>query len=236
MKTPQDKSDTKIVDLVENPLIDQNVIILINKPILKVLRTERLDINQLFILLSLYEDFIGLLDYYDKDSQDKKIILLEYQDLEIHGFLKEGTNTLYELTEKGKLFVEDIKPLINSIEVVKENNKSVGKLSEEFLLCFPKIKLPSGKYARVSIVEIEKKFAAWFKLYKPMFKSQGIIITNEIILKATKQYIARYEKDNYRFMVTSSYFIQKNEKSALADEILAIEQGLVREKSNIVAM
>jgi hypothetical protein len=38
-------------------------------------------------------------------------------------------------------------------------------------------------------------------------------------------------------MVTSSYFIQKNEKSALADEIQAMRDGLnAAPKSNIVTM
>jgi hypothetical protein len=187
-------------------------------------------------MLAVHNGHIGLLDYYDNDSQSRKIIVMQYQDLYIHGFLEEGKETLYQISEKGKAFVEKVKPLLDQAEEAKLDEAALMKLCQDYLELFPKIKLPSQKYARVSIVEIEKKFRAWMKAYKPMFKKEGIKLTNELILKATKQYVTRYAKDSYRFMVTSSYFIQKNEKSALADEILAIGQGLDKEKTNVVTM
>jgi hypothetical protein len=236
MKTPQDKKQSKIIELSENTLEGQHVNLFIDSKVLKILREERMDINQLFIMIAAYSGHIGLLDYYDQDSQSKKVIIMEYQDLHIHGFLEEGKETLYQISAKGKEFVEKIKPLLDQAEDAKLDEAALIKLCQDYLELFPKIKLPSQKYARVSIVEIEKKFRAWMKAYKPMFKKEGIKLTNELILKATKQYVTRYSKDNYRFMVTSSYFIQKNEKSALADEILAIGQGLDKEKTNIVTM
>lgn len=236
MKTPQDKKNPTTIELFENSFEDQHISLFIDIEVLKVLRLEKMDINQLFIMLAVYNDHTKLLDYYDKDSTDKKTLILDYQSLHIHGFLEEGKNVLYQITQKGKDFVERIKPLLEKAEDIKEDDKALDQLCQDYLLLFPKIKLPSGKYARVSVVEIEKKFKAWFKIYRPMFKKEGIKLTNELILQATKQYIARYANDSYRFMVTSSYFIQKNEKSALADELLAIGQGLTKEKTNVVAM
>lgn len=237
MKRPQDKTKSTITELVEENLEGQRISLSIDKTVLRVLREERMDINQLFIMLGMYNEYIGLLDYYDNDSQNKRILVLDYQDLQIHGYLEEGENTLFRITEKGKAFVEKIKPLLEQEETEKENTEAFKKLCQDYLLLFPKIKLPSGKYARVSVVEIEKKLRTFVKTYKPSFKKEGIILTDELILKATTAYVTRYVKDGYRFMVTSSYFIQKNEKSALADEILAMGQGLdAKPKTNIVTM
>ena len=77
--------------------------------------------------------------------------------------------------------------------------------------------------------EIEKKLKTFKRTYKPYFKKHfGAPLTNEDILAATKNYVKRYAKSGYQFMVTSSYFIQKNEKSALADELIVIRQGLTK--------
>jgi hypothetical protein len=66
----------------------------------------------------------------------------------------------------------------------------------------------------------------WLKINKPMFKKEyEIKITDQDILDVTKAYIDRYAKNGYKFMVTSSYFIQKNEKSVLSDELIATKQG-----------
>lgn len=204
------------------------------------MQEHRLDPNKLFILLAMQENANPLLDLYDKNNTNKKVMIFDYQDLLIHGLIESSdSNKLYQLSERGKEVVELIKPLFQVDAETKESEARLKQLCQDYLLVFPKIKLPSGKYARVSSVEIEKKLKAWMRTYRPMFKKEhNLKITEEIILNATKAYVTRYAKDNYRFMVTSSYFIQKNEKSALADEILALKQGIVEEtpKTNITVV
>ena len=188
-------------------------------------------------MLAMYDETIGLLDLYDVNNTDKEVLILQYQDLYIHGFIEDDEgHSLYRISDKGKLFVESVRPLFKNEErEEKENN--LKELCKQYLELFPKIKLPSGKYARSNIVEIEKKMKIFLSTYRPRFKKDyGFMLTDEDILIATKGYIARYAKENYRFMVTSSYFIQKNEKSALADEIGAIKIGIDRAKTNITTM
>lgn len=238
MTIPQDNNEPVIKEVSEEKLGNQRVNISIDVEVMKILKAERMDINQLFVLLAMYNEHLGLLDIYDSNSTSFKVMLVDYQTLQFHGFIMDSDSTkLYELTPKGKEFVEKIKPLMDLEEDEKMNEAVLKQLCSDYLLLFPKIKLPSGKYARTNVVEIEKKMRNWIKTYKPVFKKDGIKLTNDIILEATKNYVTRYTKDNYRFMVTSSYFIQKNEKSALADEIQAVKDGLnVKAKTNIVTM
>lgn len=235
-KNTNNSQSSKEIDIEK--LTGQKINININPEILKILKVELLSIDDLFILLALYDSYINLLDIYDGNSKIFKIAVLQYELLQLHGFIKESdTNQMYELTQKGKDLVERIRPLMDLVEEDKINEESFKQLCSDYLLLFPKIKLPSGKYARTNIVEIEKKMRNWLKTYKPIFKKEGIKLTNDDILEATKYYVTRYSKDNYRFMVTSSYFIQKNEKSALADEIQALKDGLTaKPKTNIVTM
>ena len=201
---------------------DQSVQISINPEVLLALEKERLSIDQLFILIALHQERIGLLDIYDKKNENKKVLKLEYQDLYIHGFLQETeTNQLYELSDRGKEFVEFI---TGFFEKPEEGDSNIKPLCEEFLQIFPKIKLPSGSYARVSIVEIEKKMKNFIKVFKPVFKKEyGFVLTHDDILQATRTYVSRYASKGYMFMQNSAYFIQKKDKSSLADEILAIK-------------
>lgn len=212
----------------------QTVFITVNDKVLELLKEEDLDINQLFIMLAMDENKIPLLDKYDNNNEKKKVLILEYQDLQIHGFLAASgpeSTVMFDITDKGREFVCLIKGYFDDQEEEKESAAELRKLAADYLEVFPKIKLPSGKYARVASPEIEKKLSTFKKKYKPYFKkSFDTQLTNEEILQATKNYVNRYAKTGYLYMVTSSYFIQKNEKSALADELIAIRQGLTQVK------
>ncbi len=236
MKLIQDNTQPTVIEVDEN--LDSQVGLLINSKVLAILKKERMDINQLFIMLALYNDYIELLDIYDNESTSKKVLIMEYQDLQIHGFIQScKENKMFEITEKGKAFVEEIKPLLEPTEEETENAAKLRELCEKYLLIFPKIKLPSNKYARVNVLEIEKKMKTWLRTYRPFFKKNyKFKLTHEDILNATSAYVGRYVKTGYLYMATSSYFIQKDEKSALADEILAMKQGLNQTKTNIVTM
>lgn len=215
----------------ENEVVEkehQNIHIVLNPEVILCIQKESITINELFILLGLYHEKIPLLDIYDSKSTNSRILLYEYQRLFIHGYLKQGTETtLYELSDKGKAFVETVSPLFELDLDQKESDAQLKKLAHDYLELWPKIKLPSGSYARVSVVEIEKKIKSFFKSYKAMFwKEYGFRLTTDEVLQATKQYIARFEKTGYMYMANSSYFIQKKEKSVLADELIAIKNGL----------
>lgn len=205
-----------------------NIPIVLNKTILGLLRKYDVNINQLFVLIALYEDAYKLLDEYDQDFTNTKVLVEDYQYLQMHGFIKQASegDTVYTLDEKGKSFVENIRVLFEIPDEEKQVEASMKKLCQDYLELWPKIKLPSGVYARVSSVEIEKKMRSFFKTYRlPFKKDYDIKLTPEDVLAATKAYIARYAGKKWMYMVNSSYFIQKKEKSALADEILAIKQG-----------
>lgn len=220
-----------LVDDVPNKT-EANIQIVINSRVLDTLRRYDLNVNQLFVLLAMYEDAIGLLDMYDEDLTKRKVLIEDYQHLHIHGFVSIptiGTGPVYSLDEKGKTFVEQIRVLFEIPDEEKQTEAEIKKLSAEYLELWPRMKLPSGVYARVSIVEIEKKMKAFFKTYKGPFKKEyGIKLTTGDVILATKSYIVRYTKQNYNYMVNSSYFIQKKEKSSLADEILAMKQGTIK--------
>ena len=211
---------------------EANIHLVINHRVLDVLKRYDLNINQLFILLAMYDDAIGLLDVYDDNFGSRKILVEDYQHLHIHGFLKipsAGAGPVYQLDEQGKTFVEQIRVLFEIPEEERQVEANLKKLATDYLELWPRIKFPSGVYARVSSVEIEKKLKAFLRVYTAPFKRDyQIKLTPELILEATKSYVTRFAKKNYEYAVNSSYFIQKKEKSTLADEILAIKQGTVK--------
>lgn len=204
----------------------------INQTVLETLKKYSLNINQLFILISLYEGAVTLLDIYDEDNTNMKTLVNDYHPLHLHGFIKESTGEqLYELDELGINVVESIKFLFE--EPKKENEISIKELALQYLELWPRIKLPSGVYARTTPKEIEGKLNSFFKNYTRMFLKDlgpdGFVLTAKHIMDATKSYLDRYSKQGYQYAMNSSYFIQKKDKSALADEILAIKQGTIKQ-------
>lgn len=219
----------------EQPIKAQSSIpIILNKEVLEILKGNRLNINQLFILLALYEDTPDLLDIYDNFLSDERVLVQDYQFLNIHGLIERTLDDeplLYQLTSEGKTMVEQARLLFDLPEDEKRLEATIKQLASDYLQIWPnKLKLPSGVYARVSIVEIEKKLRSFFKAYRMALKKEyGIKLTSEDILQATREYVARYAKKNFMYAQNSSYFIQKKEKSSLADEIIALKQGVEKQ-------
>lgn len=202
----------------------------LNKQVIDVLKKYGVSIDQLFILLAMYDEAIPLLDAYDGDNTSTKILIEQYQPLHIHGFLKytnSESSRVYELDETGRNLVESIRILFEEPDGEKQVNAIVKDLSSKYLALWPSMRLPSGVASRVSIVEIEKKLKSFINTYRaPLKREYGIKLTADLILQATKSYVERYAAQKYMYMVNSSYFIQKKEKSNLADEIIAIHQGV----------
>ncbi len=72
---------------------------------------------------------------------------------------------------------------------------------KEYRDAFPGKRLPSGELARQSVQELKDKFVWFFKTY-PEYDW-------DLVLDATDYYNIVYERKQYKFMVTSSYFIKK---------------------------
>jgi translation initiation factor 2 beta subunit (eIF-2beta)/eIF-5 len=74
------------------------------------------------------------------------------------------------------------------------------KRIDEYLEIFPKFKLPSGKYARTDKKNLENNFRWFFENHNYDW---------ETVINATKMYVDEYERQGYKYMRTSQYFIRK---------------------------
>lgn len=108
-----------------------------------------------------------------------------------------------QLTTKSIIFIEEIEGFLKktkkktATDLMGQNFTS--KL-QEYLEIFPNIKLPSGKYARVAIKNLETVFKWFFENYNYDW---------DTIIKATEKYVDEYSVRNYKYMMTSQYFIKK---------------------------
>ena len=92
---------------------------------------------------------------------------------------------------------------------------------EKYNKIFPQKKLPSGKFARTNVKNLETAFKWFFANFD---------YTWEVILKATALYVDEYENKNYMYMQTSQYFVRKQQAdkswgSELANWCAAVESG-----------
>jgi hypothetical protein len=119
-----------------------------------------------------------------------------------------------------------------SLQKKKTNNQVLGQdysvHIDNYLLLFPKIKLPSGKAARTDKLNCETAFKWFFEHHQYSW---------ETILKATADYVDEYERKNYLYMQTSQYFIRKQQPdkswgSELANCCAVIEAGGMSQISN----
>lgn len=220
---------------------EEKVKLSITTEVIKKLKESNISINQLFVLVAINAEKYSLLDEYDSKSTRKEVLVYDYQYLLIHGYINTSEKYLYTITETGKKLVEDVVSLSEDEEdIIAES--VIFKLCQDYLNIFPEVDLPSGKKARQNILEIEKKMNTWIKKFRPVFKKEyGIKLEKEDILTVTKNYVDRYASKGYKFMVTSSYFIDKSGMSLLADEMIAFKKGLNTikveiKKTNITSM
>lgn len=119
------------------------------------------------------------------------------------------------LTVKAVVLIQDIDGYFKSSK--KKTAKAVMGDNfmtniEAYLDLFPKFKLPSGKYARSDKKNLEGNFK-WF------FESHSY--SWETIFDATKLYLDQYERQGYKYMRTSQYFIRKQSADKTYDSELA---------------
>lgn len=107
------------------------------------------------------------------------------------------------LTEKANILLSELSSFF-----LARKKKAAGDLMgnefaenmQKYVEIFPRMKLPSGKQARVHITNLETGFRWFFEKYSYSW---------EVILKATNNYVTEYEKRSYEHMRTSQYFIRK---------------------------
>jgi hypothetical protein len=139
----------------------------------------------------------------------------EFNICQAKGFIDPLTGTL---TSKALVLLEDFETLL-----VKTKKKVASDvLGGDFLdyikkyrELFPATRLPSGELARQSVQELKDKFIWFFKTYPEYSWTQ--------VIDAAYYYVYKKTEDDFKFMSTSSYFIQKTDiksktvKSLLAD-------------------
>jgi hypothetical protein len=143
--------------------------------------------------------------FIDCCANSIKADLLVDQDLTYTTCIAKGL-----ITSKGELTEKAIK-ILNEFEtyLVKRKKKisndvlGVNSLErvKEYREAWPAKRLPSGELARQSVKELQDKFIWFFKTY-PEYDW-------DLVLDATDYYNIVYERKQYKFMVTSSYFIKK---------------------------
>lgn len=137
-------------------------------------------------------------------------------------------DSVYKITNKAKKLITKLDNYF--IKAKKKTNiqlmgKDYNKMIEDYRNVFPAGKLPSGKPARQNVRALGESFRWFFETYDHDW---------EIIMKATKMYVNEYRATDYLYMMTSQYFVSKQDKhrvkhSALADYCDMIKDGVQTE-------
>jgi hypothetical protein len=120
-------------------------------------------------------------------------------------------NADYTLTAEGFQVLESVPNSQGETTSEIKQSDSMDYI-DRFVSIFPKGKLPSGKPARVNKRNLEEAFKWFFKNYTYDW---------DTILRATWYYVEIYEKDNYKYMRNSQYFIRKQNTDKTWDSELA---------------
>lgn len=148
---------------------------------------------------------------------------------EIPNLLKEGffieKDSKYVLTDKAKKLITKLDNYF--IKAKKKTDvelmgKDFTDMLNSYRNIFPPGKLPSNMPSRQNVRALGESFRWFFETYD---------YTWEEILKATRMYVNEYRETNYLYMVTSQYFIAKQDKhkvkhSKLADYCDMIKDGV----------
>jgi len=139
-----------------------------------------------------------------------------------------GKNVI-SITDKGKALMEDLDSHFK-VSKKKTNAQLMGENFsdniETYRNTFPSIKLPSGKPARNNTKALGEAFKWFFETYD---------YTWEEIHKAASMYVAEYKENNYMYMMTSQYFISKQDKNKVKKSELADYCDMIREGVSTVS-
>jgi len=108
-----------------------------------------------------------------------------------------------KLTSKSIILVQELESYFKNSKKKSSANimgEDFIKRIDEYLEIFPKFKLPSGKYARSDKKNLENNFRWFFENHSYDW---------DTVINATKLYVDEYERQGYKYMRTSQYFIRK---------------------------
>lgn len=129
--------------------------------------------------------------------------------------LVEGEEGSFSITTQGKMILRKYDNYFVKAKK-KTNIQLMGKnfldKINEYRGIFPAGKLPSGKPARVNVRSLETNFRWFFEEYSHDW---------DTVIKATKMYVNQYEENDFNYMMTSQYFIAKQDKHKVKTSTLA---------------
>jgi hypothetical protein len=126
-------------------------------------------------------------------------VSLEYTRLKNGGWLDDEE----KLSSKSLMLLQEINSFFKNSKKKTSTQlmgKDFGKMIDEYSEIFPKLKLPSGKYARADKKNLENAFRWFFDNHNYNWST---------IIAATKLYVDTFERQGYKYMRTSQYFIRK---------------------------
>lgn len=143
--------------------------------------------------------------------------------INIHLELRKLQNKEY--IDKDFKITNNLDKIKHLLPKVADKDKAIDNL-DAYINIFPKLKLPSGKYARSHKNNIKTCFQWFFKNYDYSWNT---------ILKATSFYVQDFESKNYLYMMTSQYFICKTKidrtkESELANYCEMYEDGTLNQQ------
>ena len=159
--------------------------------------------------------------YIDTEKCIKELVFAEfivYKNTETDAMFRK-----IEITDKGMNFIYSLDNYFIKAKA-RTNTQLMGKdfleNIEKYRSIFPKEKLPSGMPARNNVKALNESFRWFFATYD---------YTWEEVHKATDMYVKEYANNNYLYMMTSQYFISKQDKHKVKKSTLADYCDLVRD-------
>jgi hypothetical protein len=136
---------------------------------------------------------------------------LECKKLQMDHWLDESL----QITDKSLIFMTEIDGYFKKSKK-KTNTDLLGTNFldniKEYNETFPNKKLPSGKYARSNVKNLENAFRWFFENYTYSW---------DTILEATDKYVREYAAHGYQYIRTSQYFVRKQSTDKTWDSDLA---------------
>lgn len=154
--------------------------------------------------------------YVLNNLDEEKEYLLSQEYLEYDG-------KVYKMTAKAKALLVKIENYFITAKKKTDEElmgKEFSKRINIYRELFPAGKLPHGKPARQNVKTLNESFRWFFETYD---------YTWEEVMKATKMYISEYVSTDYLYMMTSQYFISKQDKHKVKTSTLSDYCDMIRD-------
>ena len=179
---------------------------------LKIILKHKITPNQAFFLFSL-KNKVSMPIVNDQDIKD----------LENNKYIEPVLEGGYNITVEGKILMAHLDNYF--LKAKKKTNlqlmgKDFNEKIKQYREIFPAKKLPSGKPARQNVKALTDSFRWFFENYDH---------TWDDVIKATKMYVNEYRDAEYLYMVTSQYFVSKQDKHRVKVSLLADYCDLIKE-------